>query len=235
LTIYINIIQHFFHRLLTFLVSICKILIDTNQVEKKIHNRTRSVLYAAGFFFQLCRFFIILFFITGILVSCENDPQAIKELTEKKVLVEEGKNIESFLSQGGVMRAKLTSPLMYRFQSDTIYTEFPKTLHVDFFDDSINIESRLDAMYGKYFENLNKVYLRDSVIVINIDGDTLRCPELWWDQNLQKFYTDKPARLDGKDKHIIGNEGLEATQDLKVIQFKYPTGPFQVKDGTLPQ
>jgi LPS export ABC transporter protein LptC len=175
--------------------------------------------------------------ITGcfFLIACENDPQVIKEWTEKKVLVEVGKNIESFLSQGGQMRARLVSPIMYRYEADTIFTEFPKTLHVDFYDDSVNIESRLDAMYGKYFENLNKVYLRDSVIVINRDGDTLRCPELWWDQNLQKFYTDKPARLDGKDKHITGNQGLEATQDLKVIQFKYPTGPFDVKEGTLPQ
>jgi LPS export ABC transporter protein LptC len=167
--------------------------------------------------------------------ACENDPQAIKEWTEKKVLFEEGKNIESYLSQGGKMRAKLVSPLMYRYQSDTVYTEFPKTLHVDFYDDSVRVESWLTAMYGKYFETLNKVYLRDSVTVVNVAGDTLRCPELWWDQNLQKFYTDKPARLDGKDKHIVGTQGLEATQDLKVIQFKYPVGPFQVREGELPQ
>lgn len=168
------------------------------------------------------------------LVACENDPQVIKEWTERKTMVEVGKNIESYLSQGGEMRAKLVSPIMYRYQADTVYTEFPETLHVDFYDDSVKVESRLDAMYGKYYENLNKVYLRDSVRVINNEGDTLRCPDLWWDQNLQKFYTDKPARLDGKDKHIVGNAGLEATQDLKVIQFKYPTGPFQVKEGTMP-
>lgn len=169
------------------------------------------------------------------LVACENDPQVVKEWTERKVLFEEGKNIESYLSQGGKMKAKLVSPLMYRYQSDTVYAEFPKTLHVDFYDDSVRVESWLTAMYGKYFENLNKVYLRDSVTVINLDGDTLRCPDLWWDQNLQKFFTDKPARLDGKDKHIVGTQGLEATQDLKVIQFKYPTGPFQIKEGTLPE
>ena len=173
--------------------------------------------------------FLILFF-----TSCENDPAQIKEWTEKKELVEIGKNIESYLSLGGKMKAKLTSPLMYRYQSDTVYSEFPKSLHVDFYDDSVNVTSWLTALYGKYFESLNKVYLRDSVIVINKDGDTLRCPELWWDQDLQRFYTDKPARLDGKDKNIIGTQGLEATQDLKIITFKYPTGPFQFKEGVSP-
>ena len=166
--------------------------------------------------------------------ACENDPKEIEDWTKKAELREEAKTIESYLSQSGVMKAKLTAPLMYRYQRDTIYTEFPNTLHVDFYDDSVRVESWLTANYGIYYDNLNKVFLRDSVTVINNEGDTLRTPELWWDQNSQKFYTDKPARLDGKDKHLTGTQGLEATQDLKIIQFKYPIGPFDIKEGNLP-
>ncbi len=176
-----------------------------------------------------------LFLIFFLLTACENDPQVVKDWTEKKVMVEKGKDIESYLSQGGVMKAKLLSPLMYRYQSDTVYSEFPNTLHVDFYNDSLKVESWLTAKYGKYYESLNKVYLRDSVVVINIDGDTLRCPELWWDQNQKRFYTDKPSRIDGKDKHIFCRDGIEGPQDLKVLTCHYPTGPFQVKEGTLPQ
>ena len=177
-------------------------------------------------------FIIILIF---SLLSCENDPGDIENWTKKAELREEAKTVESYLSQAGKIKAKLTAPLMYRYQRDTIFTEFPNTLHVDFYADSMKVESWLTALYGIYYDNLNKVFLRDSVTVINTEGDTLRCPELWWDQNQAKFYTDKPARLDGKDKHITGNQGLEATQDLRVIQFKYPTGPFNVKEGTMPQ
>ena len=170
---------------------------------------------------------LVLFFLS----SCENDPEEVKRLTENVELREEAKTVESYLSQEGVMKAKLIAPLMYRYQRDTVYTEFPNTLHVDFYGDSVQIESWLTAKYGIYYDNLNKVFLRDSVTVINMEGDTLRTPELWWDQNSQKFYTDKPARLDGKDKHLTGTQGLEATQDLKVIQFKYPVGPFGIKEG----
>ncbi|HWN88277.1 MAG TPA: LPS export ABC transporter periplasmic protein LptC [Chitinophagaceae bacterium] len=166
--------------------------------------------------------------------SCENDPKVVEEWTKKAELREEAKTIESYLSQSGVMKAKLTAPLMYRYQRDTVFTEFPNTLHVDFYDDSVKVESWLTARYGIYYDNLNKVFLRDSVTVINNEGDTLRTPELWWDQNSQKFYTDKPARLDGKDKHLTGTQGLEATQDLRIIQFKYPIGPFDIKEGNAP-
>lgn len=177
----------------------------------------------------------ILSLVPLLFTSCENDPGEIELWTKKADLKEEAKTVESYLSQAGVMKAKLTAPLMYRYQRDTIYTEFPNTLHVDFYDDSVRVESWLTAKYGIYYDNLNKVFLRDSVTVINLEGDTLRCPELWWDQNQQKFYTDKPARLDGKDKHLTGTKGLEASQDLKVIQFKYPIGPFDIKEGGMPQ
>ena len=132
---------------------------------------------------------------------------------------EEARNIESYLSQEGKMKAKLKAPLMIRVEADTVYVEFPKTLHVDFYNDSTKIETRLDSKYGKYFETLNKVYLRDSVVVINIKGDTLKSPDLWWDQNTKLFYTDKYAIYHGIGKNIYGGKGLVATQDLTSITF----------------
>lgn len=197
--------------------------------ETKSRTLVRSYRYSPilwPFYFLLFSFFF---------ASCENDPKDIENWTKNVELKEEAKTVESYLSQAGEMRAKLTAPLMYRYQRDTVFTEFPNTLHVDFYDDSVRVESWLFAKYGIYYDNLNKVFLRDSVTVINSAGDTLRTAELWWDQNQQKFYTDKPARLDGPDKHITGTQGLEATQDLKTIQFKYPIGPFNVKEGITPQ
>jgi lipopolysaccharide export system protein LptC len=183
------------------------------------------------------RFSIINFYtaacITGccFIYGCENDQKQIDELTKKVIMVEEARNIVSYLSQEGIMKAKLTAPLMLRVLADTIYVEFPSRLHVDFYNDSTKIESWLDSKYGKYFESIDKVYLRDSVIVINIQGDTLRAPDLWWDQNARIFYTDKQAEYHTKDKHIFGGKGLEATQDMSTVTFKEPTGnvngPFE--------
>jgi hypothetical protein len=102
---------------------------------------------------------------------------------------------------------------------------------VDFYNDSTQIESWLDSKYGKYFESLDKVYLRDSVIVINVKGDTLRAPDLWWDQTARIFYTDKRAEYRTKDKHIFGNDGLVATQDMSTVTFNGPTGVVGVSEN----
>ena len=176
-------------------------------------------------------------FITGcfLLYSCENDQKKIDNLTKKAVTREEAVDIESYISLSGKMKAKLKAPLMLRMSDDTIYAEFPNSLHVDFYDDSTHIETRLDSKYGKYFENLGKVYLRDSVLVITVQGDTLSSPDLWWDQNTKLFYTDKYAIYHGPGKVINGGKGMVATQDLRSITFNNPDGTVQVAENGLPK
>ncbi len=168
-------------------------------------------------------------------LSCENDEQTIKELFEKSTMVEEAINVNTLISQNGTIKARMIAPLMLRYHADTNYFEFPKTIYVEFFNDSTIIENRLYARYAKYFDSQNKVYLRDSVVVYNINGDTLRCPELWWEQTTQTFYTDKPVWIHTKDKRIYGEKGLEAGQDLSWYIIKQPTGTALMPESAFPK
>jgi LPS export ABC transporter protein LptC len=184
----------------------------------------KNILYTAAFLTGCC-----------LLYACENDAKKVADYTKNVIMQEEAKDIESYMSQDGKMKAKLTAPLMLRVMADTIYVEFPKSLHVDFYDSSRNVETWLDSKYGKYYENLNKVYLRDSVIVITIKGDTLKSPDLWWDQNTKLFHTDKYAIYHGPGKNIYGGKGLVATQDLNSVIFNEPTGTVQVSENGFPK
>jgi LPS export ABC transporter protein LptC len=154
------------------------------------------------------------FFVFG----CANDEKKIEEFFSKKLGVDEATEVETYYSQGGKMKARLLSPQMYRYHDTVPRVIFPNSLHVDFFDDSLKIESQLDALYGRYLESQNKVFLKDSVIVFNNVGDTLHCEELWWDQQQQKFYTDKAVRIYKKDMILVG-VGLSAPQDFKTVEI----------------
>ena len=155
------------------------------------------------------------------MLSCENDVDEVRELGRKKLNVEEGKNIDSYLSMNGKMRAHLTAPLLLRYQGDSgRRSEFPRSLHVDFYNDSARIESQLSARYGRYLESESKVFLRDSVVIFNTKGDTLFAQELYWDQNQQKFYTDKRVLLSkGYRRTLVVGNGMTASQDLNSITF----------------
>ena len=159
---------------------------------------------------------LALLFLTAVLSSCGNSDKEINAFNSKSLGIEEIKNADINYTLGGRAKAKLRSPLMLRIQDVNPYVEFPKTLHVDFFNEKGEVESRLDALYGKYFEMESKVFLRDSVKVVNILGDTLYCTELWWDRNRvgREFYTDKPVRI-RKKMEVIDGTGMESAQDFK--------------------
>ena len=169
--------------------------------------------------------------------ACENDFDQVRDLGKKKTSVEEATDVVSYLSQDALLKAKLTSPLMLRIQSDTPRTEFPKTLHVDFYNDSTKVESQLFAKYGRYLQNQSKVLLRDSVVVYNVKGDTMRTNELWWDQNKGTFSTDKPVYIHQPNGNIINSIGMEASQDLNNVKLYkiQPTTFLYVADSTMPQ
>jgi LPS export ABC transporter protein LptC len=168
--------------------------------------------------------------------GCENNVKDIPNKHKMVALPEEGKQIESYLSEKGAVKGKLSAPYMLRFlQADTPYTEFPKSLHVDFYNDSLKIESKVDALYGKYLPNQEKVFLRDTVIVKNIlKGDTLHCNELWWDQHTQRFYTDKPVRIYTKTQILFGN-GMEADQNFRWYTITHMTGSVMTGSNGVPK
>lgn len=169
-----------------------------------------------------------------LLFACENDQQEIDKWTKDIKLPEIGKFIDGTLSQNGIVKAKLKAPSMIRLDgntSDSVFTEFPKTLHVDFYNDSIKRESWLDAKYGKYYNTQNKIYLRDSVVIINVRGDTLWCHDMWWDQNTKMFFTDTVATYKSFGKNITGQHGMKATQDLKTVTFLQPVGAIDTESS----
>jgi hypothetical protein len=170
------------------------------------------------------------------IASCENSLQELNQFTEKKTGVEEAKGVNIIYSLGDKTKAILIAPYMLRHEEDIPYVEFTKTLHTDFYDDSLHVESKMDAHYGRYMEAESKVYLRDSVVVFNTKGDTLYCDELYWDRAKigKEFYTDKPVRI-RTSTQIIDGDGLDAPQDFKSWHIINGRGFVRVPTSEFPQ
>lgn len=182
--------------------------------------------------YRNCFLFSFLFL---VLASCGNTDKELEEYNAKALGIEEIKNADINYTLGGKAKAKLRSPLMLRVQEASPYVEFPKNLHVDFFNETGAVDSRLDARYGKYYELESRVFLKDSVKVVNVMGDTLYCNELWWDRNRKgnEFYTDKPVRIRRK-LQIIDGVGMDASQDFKAWHIINPVGVINVSNAQFP-
>lgn len=181
------------------------------------------------FIFVLC---------TVLFSACENNEQEVKDLNRKELGIEIAKEVNINFTTSGATKAILTSPLMNRVQDSVPYVEFPNTLHVDFYNDQQQKESKLDARYGRYKESEKKVFLRDSVVIINmIKRDTIYCDELYWDRSRvgNEFYTDKKVRIRTANGTQLNGTGMNASQDFKNIVITYPTGPLDVPAGNFPR
>ena len=171
----------------------------------------------------------LLLLLTGF-TACENDYNQIQDLQRKKLTVDEVQQVESFFSQAGKVKAKLKAPYMLRYYDSVPRVEFPRTLHVDFYNDSLVIESYLDAKRGYYYEQQNRVILNDSVVVIRLNGDTLITKELFWEQTLHKLFTNSDVEIRQKTKTIFG-KGFESDEQLKNFRIDSVKGVLLVGDS----
>jgi hypothetical protein len=95
----------------------------------------------------------------------------------------------------------------------------------------------MDAKYANYKQYQSIVFLRDSVVVRNIQkGDTLYCEELYWDRNRTgvEFYTDKPVKIRTKTETLDGM-GMEAGQDFRNWHIMHPAGPISLPASKFPK
>lgn len=194
--------------------------------------------------------FLLLLTVVIAFAACQDKEKKAVVYKPHPIPPEEADSVVSYLSEGGMdkgvleakIKGKLSAPYMRRFQrTDSPYAEFPRTLHVDFYQDSVTmnqkpvIESKLDALYGKYFSSQNKVYLRDSVVVRNVlKGDTIHCQDLWWDQHTARFSTDKAVRIYTKDKTLYGI-GMDADQNFRDYNIHHLTGQVWTSGNNIPK
>jgi len=182
--------------------------------------------------FKLAALILGCFFIC----SCENSLDQLNQFTSKRTGVEEAKGVKIIYALGDKTTSRITAPLMLRHAESVPYIEFPKTIHADFFNDSLQVTSKMDAKYARYMETESKVFLRDSVVVFNIKGDTLFCKELYWDRNRpgHEFYTDKPVRI-RTPTQIIDGDGLDAPQDFSSWHIINGRGFVRVPSSEFPE
>jgi len=170
-----------------------------------------------------------------LLFSCKNDIQQLKATLDKSIVnVERAEDVTIIYSKDGATKATLfTSHFTHIQNVDPSYIEMKKGLKVEFYNDSLQVQSTLTAKYGKYFEQNGNVLVRDSVVVTNLKKEQLNTEELVWNEKLQKFYTEKFVKITTPTQIIYG-DGLESNQNFseyKIINIK---GMIGVTTNSLP-
>lgn len=154
-------------------------------------------------------------FFVLFICSCQNDLKKIELITSDAQLPTEiVENVDITYTDSGRLKAIVHTVLAKHFvEKNDPYLEMPKGVKADFYAPDGTIESNLEANYAINYEKRKMIELKDSVYVVNIEGETLETDKLIWDQNEQKIHTDAPVKITQKDQIIYG-EGFESNQNF---------------------
>ncbi|TAH42833.1 MAG: LPS export ABC transporter periplasmic protein LptC [Bacteroidetes bacterium] len=171
-------------------------------------------------------FSVILIFLIG----CENDLSKVKFYAKaENSHIETAKNIKIIYSDSAKVQVEVSAPLMERFESENPYFEMTKGLRATFFDDQLNVKSRMDADYGIRYEKEQKMEARKNVVVVNEKGEQLNTEHLVWDEKREKLTSDEFVKITTKDEIIYGN-GFEANQNFSKYKIFNVKGTFPINN-----
>ncbi|HMN32095.1 MAG: LPS export ABC transporter periplasmic protein LptC [Chitinophagaceae bacterium] len=170
-----------------------------------------------------------------LFVSCKNGIHQYKDLVDNAALnTEKAEEVTIIYSTEGVTKAKLFTKDFKHIQStNPSYIEMKNGLEVEFYNDSLEVQSKLTAKYGKYFEQNGNVLVRDSVVITNIKNEKLNTEELVWNEKLQKFYTEKFVTITTPTQVIYG-DGLESNQNFSVYKITNIKGMIGITQSAIP-
>ena len=170
---------------------------------------------------RIRKFFVLI--CMTLLFSCENDLEKVKLYSKGEDSPQESaKSIKIIYSDSGRVEVELTALTLNRFETESPYIEMPKGFHATFYDNRLEVKSKLEADYGIRYEKEQKMEARKNVMVINQKGDKLNTEHLIWDEKKEKLYSNEFVKITTKDEIIYGN-GFEANQDFskyKIFNIK---------------
>jgi len=124
-----------------------------------------------------------------------------------------------------IVKSKLVKT--YNHEEDP-YLEFPIGIEVFFYDKTGIVESQLSAKYAIYHEADQLWEAKDSVVVINANGEILNTEQLFWDENIKMIFTSKFVTITTTSEIIYG-EGMEANENFKDWKIMKPRGTFYIE------
>lgn len=174
---------------------------------------------------------IVMFGIIAMLFACKNKMSDIASLNFSDTIPDvSARDIEFTYSDSAEVQVRLSGPLMYAFEGDEPYMEFPEGFKVEFYDSAFNITSTITGKYGIHYREKKIMEARNNVVVTNFEtGERLDTEELIWDQNKKLIYSNKFVKITSEDGVIFG-DGLEAEQDFSKRRIINPSGEIEVKE-----
>ncbi len=161
-----------------------------------------------------------------VLQSCSSSVESSASLGVERdsAAVMKTYNVTTLVSDSGITRFRVKTPEWLVFDKKAKPTwEFPQGIHLEQFDENLDIHSEVDAKKAIYYTELEQWILSDSVFAVNVEGEKFESEILYVHQKEDRIFTDKFVKITQEDKIITGI-GMESNQRLTKYKVLKPQG-----------
>ena len=164
----------------------------------------------------LPQLFAALLVAASVLCSCDEekkeviagktDPETTPTMTTT--------DVATLISDSGITRYKITTPVWYVFDEarEPRWT-FPKSLHLEKFDEKFKPEATIDCDSATLFKDKQQWRLDGYVNIRNTLGEKFLTNQLFWNQREQKIYSDSFIHIE-KEGRVIEGYGFESNEQM---------------------
>lgn len=165
------------------------------------------------------------------LASCENDIEVIQSFSADTLMPAQSMiKAEINYTDSARLQLRITAPEIHNYSAETEnYTEFPLGVLARFFDRNGDVESQLSSNYAVYYTDKELWEAKDSVVVINKEGEILNTEQLFWDEKNKLIYSNSFVKVTRPDEIITG-EGFEADENFTRWKIQKITGTLYIDE-----
>lgn len=159
-----------------------------------------------------------------LLLSC-GDKKITAEVNTEMLVTQRSDSLVQIKSHNGVKQYYFKTPLLERYElASEPYMEFKKGVWVETYKDSTGVrESMLEADYAINYEKRQLWEARGNVVAVGANGQTLYTEQLFWDQRMERIYSNVDSKIVQGDEVFVG-EGFESDDKLEKWVFRNYTG-----------
>ena len=170
---------------------------------------------------------LIIFFISIMFFSCQNNPNLVNDLFQTKAFpVEVISKSKMIHTEEGEIKLEIIANKIERFVGDSARLSFSNGFNVTFYNRSGNVTSNLFAKKAIVDEKNNLMTARDSV-VLKSKKKKLETELLIWDEKKEKIYTNNDVIIT-TDSEVIYAKGFESDPNFSDYTLKKISGKMYV-------
>ena len=171
--------------------------------------------------------------VLSLLLSCSGSKDAgradaVQDRDSAAVMATSG--ITSLISENGIPKYRMVTEQWDMYEkADPPYWSFERGAYLEVLDSLGEVASLIEADTAYYYSVSKMWELRGNVHAENVEGEKFDTDLLFWDQLIEKVYSDSKISIQ-QEKQTIYGRGFESNQDFTRYIIRHTDGIFPADD-----